>query len=75
MKIRLLQKECDNGKVTCKDCKNYDCDIITSGCTHPILYDNKGNIIPEIEDLIIDCIKKPRYCILFDKKSRYYKEA
>jgi hypothetical protein len=72
MKIRLLQKECDNGNLTCRDCTYYesgDSSIgLNDGCTHPILYDEEGNIIDEVESLILDCINNPKHCILLERK-------
>ena len=32
--------------------------FIWQGCGHPILYDDNGDIIEHINDLIIDCIER-----------------
>lgn len=72
MKIRLFQKERDNGEITCKDCVYYesgDSSVgLNEGCVHPILYDEEGNIIDEAESLILDCINNPKHCILLERK-------
>lgn len=72
MGIRLCQSECDNGELTCKDCtwhEEGDSTIgLNEGCTHPILYNEYGNIVDEAESLILDCLKNPKHCILLDKK-------
>lgn len=72
VKIRLCQNECDNGKLTCLDCTYHetgDSSIgLNEGCTHPILYDEAGEIIPETESLIIECLSNPKHCILLTKK-------
>lgn len=66
MKIRLCQHEIDNGNIICKDCVYSDSDErIINGCSHPILYDEQGNIIEEVELQICDCIESPKNCILF----------
>lgn len=72
MNIRLCQNEVDNGKLTCNDCTWYesgDSSIgLNEGCTHPILYDEEGNIIDEVESLILACLSNPKHCILLEKK-------
>lgn len=72
MKIRLFQKEYDNGELTCKDCIHHESGNlsvgINEGCTHPILYDEEGNIIEEVESLILDCLSNPKHCILLERK-------
>jgi len=71
MKIRLCQNECDNGKLTCIGCVHYesgdDSVGLNEGCTHPILYDEDGNIIDDIEVLILDCLSNPKHCILMER--------
>ena len=72
MKIRFFKTDCDNGELTCKDCAWYeegDSSIgLNTGCTHPILYDENGDIIDEAESLILDCLSHPRHCILLERK-------
>lgn len=72
MKIRFFKTDCDNGKLTCKDCTWYeegDSSIgLNAGCTHPILYDEDDNVIDEAESLILDCLSNPKHCVLLEKK-------
>lgn len=70
--IKLIKKDVDNGDITCKDCiwhENQDVSVgISYGCCHPILYDDFGEIIDEINEAIIECINNSKYCVLFQKK-------
>ncbi len=72
MDIKLCQKTCDNGEVSCCQCRFYDAGDesvgIFAGCIHPILYDEDDCLIEDVNDLIIDCQKNPVHCILFLKK-------
>lgn len=74
MNIRLCQNEYDNGELTCKECEWFESGDsligLNEGCTHPILYDENGEIIPEAESLIINCLNSPKYCILLTKKGK-----
>lgn len=71
--FKLVKKDVDNGKKTCADCiwveyyEGYS-GFIAEGCGHPILYDDNGNIIEHINDLIIDCIENPKHCCLMELK-------
>ena len=68
MKIRLCQSEVENEIDSCMTCAYYesgDSSIgLNKGCTHPILYDEDGNIIDEIDDMIVECLNDPNHCIL-----------
>lgn len=75
--IKLIKKDkengVDNGVDNCNPCIWYEpCDcsagITNSGCTHPILYDDNGDIIKEVETAILECLNKPRYCCLMERK-------
>lgn len=70
--IKLVKKDCDNGLLTCKDCNWYeeaDYSVrLDAGCTHPILYDDEGNIIDDVNDMIIECLENPKHCILMECK-------
>jgi hypothetical protein len=70
--ISFIKEDVDNGKnASCKMCvwnEEGDSSIgLNSGCTHPILYNENGNIIDEANDLIIECIFNPRQCCLMEK--------
>lgn len=75
--ITLIKKDYDNGDLTCKNCIWYaEEDSFSygiycgtnSGCTHPILYDDDGNIIEEAADMIAECLSNPKHCILLTEK-------
>lgn len=72
--ITLVKNDYNNGNLTCRDCEWYETGDqsigIDDGCTHPILYDEQGSIIDEVNDMIIECMENPEHCILFSKKRR-----
>lgn len=70
--ITLIKEDCDNGILTCENCSWYverDLSIgEDAGCIHPILYDDDGNIIDEVNDMIIECLDNPNQCVLYDAR-------
>lgn len=51
----------------------HDCDFwesgddsvgLAGGCTHPILFDENDELIPEANDLIIEAMADPDRCVL-----------
>lgn len=72
MVMSFFSIEHDNGEVTCNACtwnESGDDSIgVGSGCTNDALYDENGELIPDMNDLILDCISNPRHCKLFQSK-------
>lgn len=71
--FRLVKKDVDNGNNTCKNCTWLESSetyfgFYSDGCSHPILYDDNGNIIEEINNLMIECMENPKHCCLMESK-------
>lgn len=71
--ITFIRKNIDNGNITCHNCEWYEGIDFTIGhnaecCGHPIIYDDNGNIIEEINELCIKAMKNPCHCVLFESK-------
>lgn len=69
----LVKKYIYNGNITCENCDYYEkadssVGISNCGCTHPILYDDFGEIIESINNEIIQCLEDPKHCVLFQEK-------